>query len=33
MVHYHVDVPVVKKKLDPIDILPDYLKAENYVEQ
>lgn len=33
MVHYHVDVPIVKKKLDPIDILPDYLKAENYVEQ
>lgn len=32
MVHYHVDVPAVKKVLNTLDILPNYLKVENYVE-
>ena len=33
MAHYHVDVPVVKKKLNILDVMPNYLKAERYVEQ
>lgn len=32
MTHYHVDVPQVKKKLNILDALPNYLKVENYVE-
>lgn len=33
MTHYHVDVPVVKKKLSILDVMPNYMKAEKYVEQ
>lgn len=33
MAHYHVDVPVVKKKLSIVDVMPNYLKAEKYVQQ
>lgn len=33
MAHYHVDVPVEKKKLSLVDVMPNYMKAENYVQQ
>ena len=32
-VQVHVDVPVVKNKLNILDVMPEYLKAEKYVEQ
>lgn len=32
MAVYHVDVPVTKEKLNILDVIPDYLKVEKYVE-